>query len=84
MLDKLLRLGEGRMVKRLKGVAQYVNTLSDDIEKLSFNTAISRMGSRFGQSCASAGETSVRLATVAAAQESRGRSDRSGFMVLLY
>ncbi|WP_457134696.1 preprotein translocase subunit SecA [Mycobacteroides abscessus] len=35
MLSKLLRLGEGRMVKRLKGVADYVNTLSDDIEKLS-------------------------------------------------
>ena len=35
MLDKLLRLGEGRMVKRLKGVADYVNTLSDDVEKLS-------------------------------------------------
>ena len=35
MLDKLLRLGEGRMVKRLKGVAEYVNTLSDDVEKLS-------------------------------------------------
>src|SRR6185312_7006453 len=28
-------LGEGRMVKRLKGVADYVNTLSDDVEKLS-------------------------------------------------
>jgi preprotein translocase subunit SecA len=35
VLDKLLRLGEGRMVKRLKGVADYVNTLSDDVEKLS-------------------------------------------------
>ncbi|MCT7660948.1 preprotein translocase subunit SecA [Mycobacterium deserti] len=35
MLQKLLRLGEGRMVKRLKGVADYVNTLADDIEKLS-------------------------------------------------
>ena len=35
MLDKLLRLGEGRMVKRLKGVADYVNTLSDDVGKLS-------------------------------------------------
>lgn len=35
MLSKLLRLGEGRMVKRLKGVADYVNTLSDDVEKLS-------------------------------------------------
>ncbi|WP_077099315.1 preprotein translocase subunit SecA [Mycobacterium terramassiliense] len=34
MLQKLLRLGEGRMVKRLKRVADYVNTLSDDIEKL--------------------------------------------------
>ena len=34
MLDKLLRLGEGRMVKRLKRVAEYVNTLSEDIEKL--------------------------------------------------
>ncbi len=34
MLDKLLRLGEGRMVKRLKRVADYVNSLSDDIEKL--------------------------------------------------
>src|SRR6478735_8953282 len=35
VLQKLLRLGEGRMVKRLKGVADYVNTLSDDVEKLS-------------------------------------------------
>ncbi|MEW5808661.1 MAG: preprotein translocase subunit SecA [Actinomycetota bacterium] len=35
MLSKLLRLGEGRMVKRLTGVADYVNTLSDDVEKLS-------------------------------------------------
>ncbi|MDG4664297.1 preprotein translocase subunit SecA [Mycobacterium sp. 236(2023)] len=35
MLGKLLRIGEGRMVKRLKGVADYVNTLSDDMEKLS-------------------------------------------------
>ena len=35
MLSKLLRLGEGRMVKRLKGVADYVNTLSDDTAKLS-------------------------------------------------
>src|ERR1700744_3773318 len=34
VLDKLLRLGEGRMVKRLKKVADYVNTLPDDIEKL--------------------------------------------------
>ncbi|HEX5143722.1 MAG TPA: preprotein translocase subunit SecA [Mycobacterium sp.] len=35
MLSKMLRFGEGRMVKRLKGVADYVNTLSDDVEKLS-------------------------------------------------
>ena len=35
VLSKLLRLGEGRMVKRLKKVADYVNTLSDDVEKLS-------------------------------------------------
>src|ERR1044071_4557696 len=35
VLSKLLRIGEGRMVKRLKGVADYVNTLSDDMEKLS-------------------------------------------------
>jgi preprotein translocase subunit SecA len=35
VLSKLLRLGEGRMVKRLKKVAEYVNTLSDDVEKLS-------------------------------------------------
>ncbi|MGC2797384.1 MAG: hypothetical protein WA290_12860, partial [Mycobacterium sp.] len=34
MLSNLLRLGEGRMVKRLKRVADYVNTLSDDLEKL--------------------------------------------------
>ena len=34
MLSKLLRLGEGRMVKRLRGVADYVNSLSDEIEKL--------------------------------------------------
>jgi preprotein translocase subunit SecA len=34
VLSKLLRLGEGRMVKRLKRVADYVNTLYDDVEKL--------------------------------------------------
>ena len=34
MLSKLLRLGEGRMVKRLRGVANYVNSLSDETEKL--------------------------------------------------
>src|SRR6201993_3874538 len=35
VLSKLLRLGEGRMVKRLKGIADYVNALPDEIEKLS-------------------------------------------------
>ena len=35
VLSKLLRLGEGRMVKRLKRVADHVNTLADDVEKLS-------------------------------------------------
>ncbi|BBY28677.1 preprotein translocase subunit SecA [Mycolicibacterium sediminis] len=35
MLTKLLRIGEGRMVKRLKKVAEYVNSLGADIEKLS-------------------------------------------------
>ena len=34
MLSKLLRVGEGRMVKRLKGIADYVGSLSDDVEKL--------------------------------------------------
>lgn len=34
MLQKLLRLGEGRMVKRLHGVADYVDSLAGDIEKL--------------------------------------------------
>jgi preprotein translocase subunit SecA len=34
VLSKLLRLGEGRMVKRLKGVADYVSSLADDVEKL--------------------------------------------------
>ena len=34
MLSKLLRLGEGRTVKRLRGVADYVNSLSDEVEKL--------------------------------------------------
>src|SRR6201993_980159 len=34
VLSKLLRLGEGRMVKRLKGVADYVNSLSEDVESL--------------------------------------------------
>ena len=34
MLSKLLRFGEGRMVKRLKRVADYVGTMSDDVAKL--------------------------------------------------
>jgi preprotein translocase subunit SecA len=34
VLSKLLRIGEGRMVKRLRGVSDYVNTLAGDVEKL--------------------------------------------------
>lgn len=34
MLSKLLRLSEGRMAKRLRGVADYVASLSDDIAEL--------------------------------------------------
>ncbi len=34
MLSKLLRVGEGRMVKRLKGIADYVGSLSDGVQKL--------------------------------------------------
>jgi preprotein translocase subunit SecA len=34
VLSKLLRLGEGRMVKRLARVADYVDSLSDDVAKL--------------------------------------------------
>jgi preprotein translocase subunit SecA len=34
VLSKLLRLGEGRMLNRLRRVADYVNTLSGDMEKL--------------------------------------------------
>src|SRR6201993_3316732 len=34
VLSKLLRLGEGRMVKRLKGVSDYVGSLSEDVESL--------------------------------------------------
>jgi preprotein translocase subunit SecA len=34
VLSKLLRLGEGRTVKRLARVADYVNALADDVEKL--------------------------------------------------
>ncbi|MGB3698058.1 MAG: preprotein translocase subunit SecA [Gordonia sp. (in: high G+C Gram-positive bacteria)] len=35
MLNKLLRLGEGRMVKRLDAIATSVEALSDEMEKLS-------------------------------------------------
>ena len=34
MLSKLLRLGEGRLVKRLKKLAEYVNSLDEDVIKL--------------------------------------------------
>ena len=34
MLNKLLRVGEGRMVKRLDAIASHVETLSDDVEAL--------------------------------------------------
>ncbi|WP_027500181.1 preprotein translocase subunit SecA [Rhodococcus sp. UNC363MFTsu5.1] len=34
-LTKLLRVGEGRMVKRLKHIAEHVSTLSPDVEALS-------------------------------------------------
>ncbi|MGW0039079.1 preprotein translocase subunit SecA [Gordonia sp. NPDC003376] len=35
MLNKLLRIGEGRMVKRLDAIASHVESLSDEIEALS-------------------------------------------------
>ena len=35
MLNKLLRLGEGRMVKRLDAIATSVEALSDEMEALS-------------------------------------------------
>ncbi len=35
MLNKLLRLGEGRLVKRLDGIASQVESLSDEMEALS-------------------------------------------------
>ncbi|WP_278314074.1 preprotein translocase subunit SecA [Lolliginicoccus levis] len=35
MLSKLLRVGEGRMVKRLQVIADHIGTLSPDVEKLS-------------------------------------------------
>ena len=34
MLSKLLRLGEDRLVKRLKGIANHVDSLSEGVEKL--------------------------------------------------
>lgn len=34
MLSKLLRFGEGRMVKRLRKVADYIDTLAGDVESL--------------------------------------------------
>ena len=34
MLNKLLRIGEGRMVKRLDAIASHVETLSDEVEAL--------------------------------------------------
>ncbi len=34
MLNKLLRIGEGRMVKRLDAIASHVETLSDEVETL--------------------------------------------------
>ncbi|BBZ66189.1 protein translocase subunit SecA 1 [Mycolicibacterium insubricum] len=34
VLSKLLRLGEGRMVKRLHGLAKHIETLSPEVEKL--------------------------------------------------
>ena len=34
MLNKLLRIGEGRMVKRLDAIASHVEALSDEIEAL--------------------------------------------------
>ncbi|GAC66729.1 preprotein translocase subunit SecA [Gordonia soli] len=34
MLNKLLRVGEGRMVKRLDAIASHVEALSDDVESL--------------------------------------------------
>ena len=35
MLNKLLRVGEGRMVKRLDAIASHVEALSDEFEALS-------------------------------------------------
>ena len=34
VFEKLLRAGEGRVVKRLEGIARQVNVLEEDFEKL--------------------------------------------------
>ena len=34
VFEKLLRVGEGRVVKRLEGIAAQVNVLEEDFEKL--------------------------------------------------
>src|SRR5699024_3952804 len=35
VLNRLLRAGEGKMVKRLRGIANHINTLEDDVTNLS-------------------------------------------------
>ncbi|SFP33972.1 preprotein translocase subunit SecA [Amycolatopsis arida] len=35
VLNRLLRAGEGKMVKRLRGIADHINTLEDDVKDLS-------------------------------------------------
>ena len=35
LLNRLLRAGEGKMVKRLRRIADHINTLEDDVKVLS-------------------------------------------------
>src|SRR3954469_4635133 len=35
VLNRLLRAGEGKMVKRLRNIADHINTLEDDVKDLS-------------------------------------------------
>ncbi|ONF61828.1 hypothetical protein, partial [Amycolatopsis keratiniphila] len=35
VLNRLLRAGEGKMVKRLRNIADHINTLEDDVKELS-------------------------------------------------
>ena len=61
VLQKLLRAGEGKTVRRLKGIADHIETLEEDYVDLSGNSLDLSAGSEASQDLQTLQDRGVRL-----------------------